>query len=138
MAENKKSFILYVDQKEIFDQLPNEIAGKLIKHIFSYVADDNPVSDDNLLLMAFTPIKTQLKRDLRKFESIKQARSEAGKKGMQKRWSNDNKNNNVKQNITNITVNDNVSDSVTSKKINNKKTTPHWNENLDVNGHIKK
>ena len=33
MAENKNSFVLYTDQKEIFDAINNEQAGKLIKHI---------------------------------------------------------------------------------------------------------
>ena len=34
MAENKKGFILYSDQKELFEQLPDDKAGQLIKHIF--------------------------------------------------------------------------------------------------------
>ena len=78
MATDKKGFILYADQKELFDQLPNEKAGELIKHIFSYVNDDNPVTEDLLINLAFTPIKQQLKRDLQKFEEVKLKRSEAG------------------------------------------------------------
>ena len=33
MAEDKNSFILYTDQRGIFEKLSNEQAGKLIKHI---------------------------------------------------------------------------------------------------------
>ena len=80
MAENKKGFILYADQKELFDQLPNDKAGELIKHIFAYVNDENPESKDLLLNLAFTPIKQQLKRDLDKWESKQGKNAEAGKK----------------------------------------------------------
>jgi len=118
MAENKKGFILYADQKELFSQLPDEIAGKLIKHIMSYVNDENPISDDILINIAFTPIKLQLKRDLVKFEETKANRSVAGKIGAEKRWqsiandsnringiANDSKS---KQTIAKIAVKDNV------------------------------
>ena len=118
MAENKKGFILYADQKELFSQLPDEIAGKLIKHIMSYVNDENPVSDDILINIAFTPIKLQLKRDLVKFEETKDRRSVAGKIGAEKRWqtiANDGKRINgiandskPKQTIAKIAVKDNV------------------------------
>ena len=67
MAKDKKSFVLYCDQQGVFNKLPDEIAGKLIKHIFAYVNDENPICDDLLLSIAFEPIKLQLKRDLVKF-----------------------------------------------------------------------
>ena len=136
MAKDKKSFVLYSDQKELFNQLTDEAAGRLIKHIFAYVNDEDPTTEDVIINLAFTPIKQQLKRDLKKFEQIKKVRSEAGKKGMKSRWS-DNK---TKQNVTNITLNDNVNvnDNVINKEKNNKKeTVEHWNSNLDINGHIK-
>lgn len=83
MAEEKKAFVAYVDWESQFDLLSDEEAGKLIKHIFSYVNDRNPEFDksERLLLMAFEPIKKQLKRDLKKYEAIKKKRQEAGKKG---------------------------------------------------------
>jgi hypothetical protein len=61
MATDKKSFVLYCDQQNIFNMLPDEIAGKLIKHILAYVNDENPVADDLVLQLAFEPIKMQLK-----------------------------------------------------------------------------
>jgi len=88
MAKDKKGFILYADQKALFDQLPNDKAGELIKFIFSYVNDENPITEDIIINLAFTPIKQQLKRDLKKFEEIKEKRSEAGKVGANKRWQN--------------------------------------------------
>ena len=86
MAENKKSFILYADQKELFEQLPDEKAGELIKHIFKYVNDENPITEDLLIKLAFTPIKQHLKRDLEKFEAKKESRSDSGKIGNLRRW----------------------------------------------------
>lgn len=86
MAEGKKSFVLYCDQRDLFSKLSDEQAGKLIKHIFSYVCDENPVTDDFIIDLAFTPIKTSLKRDLKKFETVKHHRSELGKKGAAARW----------------------------------------------------
>ena len=80
MAENKKGFVLYADQKIIFEDLTNEEAGLLIKHIFSYVNDENPILEDRLLNMAFKPIKLQLKRDLVKYKEVKEKRSLAGQR----------------------------------------------------------
>jgi len=82
MAENKKGFILYADQKLIFDLLTNDEAGILIKHIFSYVNDENPELNDRLIDMAFNPIKLQLKRDLVKYEGIRERNSVNARK----RW----------------------------------------------------
>jgi hypothetical protein len=81
MAENKKSFILYCDFISTFKELSDAEAGQLIKHIFSYVNDENPVMEDRLLKLVFEPIKQQLKRDLVKYEDIKEFRSEIGKAG---------------------------------------------------------
>ncbi len=86
MAEDKKGFLLYADQKELFDQLPNDKAGELIKHIMAYVNDENPISEDLIINLAFTPIKTQLKRDLKRYEGTKQSKSLSGKEGNLKRW----------------------------------------------------
>ena len=117
MAKDKKSFILYVDQKDLFNKLPDEIAGKLIKHIYSYVSDENPTSKDLIIEIAFEPIKQQLKRDLKLFEEKRVKRSEAGKEGASKRWQPIANDSNRINGIAKIAVNDNVNDSVISKDI---------------------
>jgi hypothetical protein len=112
MAKDKKGFILYADQIAIFEQLPNDKAGELIKFIFSYVNDEDPVTEDLIINLAFTPIKQQLKRDLIKFEETKGKRSEAGKVGANKRWqsiANDSKRISPIAKIA-VNVNDNVID----------------------------
>lgn len=89
MAEDKKGFLLYADQKELFDQLPNEKAGELIKFIFAYVNDEYPETDDLVLKLAFTPIKQQLKRDLKRYEDKIDRKSISGREGNLKRWNKD-------------------------------------------------
>ena len=135
MAKDKKGFILYADQKALFDQLPNDKAGELIKFIFSYVNDENPVTEDIIINLAFTPIKQQLKRDLKKFEETKEKRSEAGKAGANKRWQNIANDSKRILPIAKIAVNDNVNvnDNVINKEVK------HWNQNIGVDGYsIKK
>ena len=110
MAKDKKSFILYADIIHSVNILSNEQAGKLFKHILSYVNDLNPDVKEPMVNLAFEPIKQQLKRDLKKYEQMLKNRSEAGKKGMAKRWSKDNKNNKSYQIITSITDNDTDND----------------------------
>ena len=127
MAKDKKSFILYTDIKATVDKLSDEYAGKLFKHILSYVNDENPTTDDLLLEIAFEPVKQQFKRDLLKWEDIKHKRSEAGKLGgrpkKQKKAKKANgfleKQTKAKKAVNvNVNVNDNVNVSVNDNVIN--------------------
>lgn len=86
MAENKKSFVLYADLIHTVNKLNNEQAGLLLKHLLSYVNDENPITNDIVIEIAFEPIKQQLKRDLKDWEATVQRKSDGGKKGMAKRW----------------------------------------------------
>ena len=132
MAKDKKGFILYADQKALFEQLPNDKAGELIKFIFAYVNDENPVTEDLIINLAFTPIKQQLKRDLIKFEETKGKRSEAGKAGANKRWQNIANDSKRISTIAKIAVNDNVN--VKENDIN-KQPIQHWNSEIGVDGY---
>ena len=116
MATDKKGFILYSDNKSTIEMLTDEQAGKLMKIIFQYVNDENPVIDDIVLKLAFEPIKLQLKRDLKKYDKIKEKRSLAGKKSAELRKQNAAKATHVEsveQTPTNPTVIDNVNVNVT-------------------------
>jgi hypothetical protein len=84
MADGKKSFILYCDQRGIFNKLSDEQAGVLIKHIFAYVSDENPEADF-VTDLAFESIKSQLKRDLKTWEDKQEQRREAGKRSAESR-----------------------------------------------------
>ena len=110
--QGKKSFVLYTDQREVFDELSDEDAGKLIKHIFAYVNDEDPITEDKLLKVAFLPIKTQLKRDLKIWDEKKSQRAEAGKKGGLAKSSNAKQSlanpSNATNDVANLPVNVNV------------------------------
>jgi hypothetical protein len=100
MAENKKSFLLYVDQIHLFEALSDEEAGKLVKHIFRYVNDLNPETPDRITQISFEPIKHQLKRDLVKYKEKLEQWSEAGKKSAESKKLK--KYNDSQQNSTNV------------------------------------
>jgi hypothetical protein len=114
--KNKKSFILYADYKNTVNILDDEIAGKLFKHILSYVNDENPQTEDIVLKIAFEPIKQQLKRDLDRWKDIKVKRSDAGKKSAEKRQQMSTSVKSVQQSSTSSTVNDNVNVNVNVSK----------------------
>jgi hypothetical protein len=126
--EGKKSFVLYTDQREVFEELTDEQAGKLIKHIFGYVNDENPETDDKLIRLVFLPIKTQLKRDLKIWDEKKYLRSEAGKKGGLAKASNARNDlanpSNATNSLANLAVNVNGNVNV--------------NDNVNVNGNVNK
>lgn len=121
MAEDKKGFLLYADYEELFDELPDEIAGKLIKHILKYVNDKNPVTEDSLVKISFIPIKRQLKRDLEKYEGKREQWSEAGKKSAESRRLKKEQSltdlTNVDSVATDLTVSVNVNDNVNAIRI---------------------
>jgi hypothetical protein len=117
MAQDKKSFLLYVDIIHTVRKLTNEQSGQLFKHVLAYVNDENPETSDPIIDLVFEPIKQQLKRDLKKYESIKILRSNAGKASAAKKEEIKHKSTHVnkcEQEATNSTVNvnDNVNDNV--------------------------
>ena len=124
MAKGKKSFVLYSDQKELFEQLPDEQAGKLIKHIYKYVNDENPEADDLLVKVAFASVKASLKRDLDRWEKQLEQRREAGKRSAEvrkkKSTSVNDRSNSFNETTRNSTDNVSVSDNVSVNGNDNK------------------
>lgn len=81
MAEGKKTFIFYSDWINMVREMPDEDAGGLLKHILKYVNDENPTTENLLIKMAFGHIRPMLKKDLEKWDSIREKRKIAGAKG---------------------------------------------------------
>lgn len=79
MAEGKNAIIVYADWKKKFESLTDDEAGRLIKHFFRYVNDENPVAPDRITELSFIDIEQSLKRDLKKWENTLEGRSKAGK-----------------------------------------------------------
>lgn len=86
MADGKSSFVLYADYIHIFEKLEDVEAGKLAKHLFRYVNDQDPIAPDKLIDIAFEPIKQQLKRDLKAWNQTTGERSKSGSAGNLKRY----------------------------------------------------
>lgn len=81
MAEGKNSFVLYSDLRNTVVRLPSEKQAQLFMLILDYVNDLDPETDDLILQIAFEPVKLQLKRDLKKWDALREKRSEAGRQG---------------------------------------------------------
>ena len=81
MAQGKKSFQMYTEWIEVFNELDNEDAGQLIKHIFKYVNDENPIAENKLVTLSFIQIKQQLKRDLKKWKTKSETNKANGSLG---------------------------------------------------------
>jgi len=126
MAENKKSVIIYVDIINTFEGLEDDEAGRLIKHFLRYVNDQNPTAPDKLTQIAFEPIKQQLKRDLQKWEEIREKRSEAGKLSANKRQHMSTHVESVQQTSTNPTVTVNVNDTVINNTVRSEQFERFW------------
>mgnify|MGYP003633023339 FL=1 len=124
MAENKKSFVLYADLINNIDHLSNEEKGILFNHLLEYVNDMNPVLTDRVVLSAWKFIQSQLKRDLVKFEEVKEVRSKAGKESARVRALNKDK-----ESLTNPTRVESVQQDSTNPTVN-------VNENVNVNDNV--
>jgi hypothetical protein len=93
MAENKNGFVLYKDLISVVRKLvlkdrenKTNYGGELFLLVLEYVNDESPIAIDFILEMTFEPIKQQLKRDLKKYETTITKKSESGRIGNLKKW----------------------------------------------------
>ena len=78
----KNNFILYKDFDTTLDLLNDEQAGRLFKALYKYVNGRNePKFKDGMLIVAFNMLKTQLERDLEKYNKRIEANIANGKLG---------------------------------------------------------
>ena len=146
----KDSFILYLEQQEIFEMLEDEEAGQLIKAIFKYEKTGQIPQLDKSLKIAFIPIKSVLDRNKEKYEKV----VERNKQNIEKRWKKEDTKNttgkNGKKENTKNTDNDNEHDNeheyendnekdIDKKEKNKKKKTfddvfleNHFSEELEI------
>lgn len=70
MKENgRAAFMLYKDQRILFDAQTDENAGKLIKAVFAYICDGTDLdTTDGMLNMAYKVMQAALDRDTEKYE----------------------------------------------------------------------
>ena len=87
--EEKKSFLLFTDRWKEIQMLSDAQCGILFKAIFTYVNTGEPLETDDLALrLFFSFLTSQIDENTRKWEETRQARAEAGKRGMASRWGN--------------------------------------------------
>jgi len=79
--EGKESFIGYCEWLQVTEELTNEEAGQLFKHLLLYVNDKDPDTENKIIRIAFQPIKNQLKRDLKKWDNYIIKQRANGEKG---------------------------------------------------------
>ena len=124
-AKKKESFILYLQQKELFNKLTDEQAGKVIKAIYEYEDSGKTPNFDFGLDIVFTSIKTSLDSNRIKY----QEKCEKNRENINKRW---NKNTNVYNSIptyTNYTDNDN---DTYYDKDNDSSSHSHIDNNINI------
>jgi hypothetical protein len=134
MAEGKKTFVFYSDWVNMIREMPDKDAGELLKHILSYVNDEEPSTDNLLVKMAFGHIMPMLKADLQKWDKQLKNYSDMGKKSAASRGKKK-----VEPTLTKVkptsTVNDNVNVNVNDNKDKEavfKKTLLTFQDNYDV------
>lgn len=94
----KDNFLLKKSQQEVFNQLTDEEAGKLIKGIFQYATTgENKL--DGYLNIIFIPIKNEIDKNEERYKKV----CERNKENIEKRWNT--KNTTGKSGIPNDTKN---------------------------------
>ena len=79
--EPKKSFVFYLSWRSAINLLNDSQKAELLNAIFDYVSGEPVFINDGGVNICFEFIKSDIERDLEKWENIKEKRREAGKKG---------------------------------------------------------
>lgn len=125
-SNDRRTFVFNIGWADDMEDLDNEARLKFFDAIIAYAKNGElPDNMTNMEMVIFKSIKRDIDLNNEKFETIKQKRSEAGKKGNEKRWKSQNianianatdattdiaKHRKLSQNIANIAenVNENV------------------------------
>ena len=81
----RESFILYTQINEILKEMTDEQKGQLFQAIVDYEITDEVPELPTLVKIAFIPIKQGLDANNKKYDDIRQARSDAGKRSAERR-----------------------------------------------------
>ena len=109
--KDKKTLVLFIENREYIDQLSDDQAGRLMKAVFAYEEDGTvpDFSDDITLSILFGVMRKQLDYMDEQYAKSTASKSEAGKKGMAARWDKKaNDNNDITDDNTTITENNRV------------------------------
>ena len=116
----KETFLFYKDWHNVIRELPSDIRLDVYDAVMEYALFGKQNDLKPMAKIAFSFIKQTIDRDAEKYMSISKLRSEAGKKGSDKKWqtiANDSKNSKCHLNDNdNDNDNDNVNDNDLLKK----------------------
>jgi hypothetical protein len=82
----RDSFVMFTDDLDILDALPDEQAAKLMRVIRDYMKGIEPDLSDPVVNVAFFPIKKHLDDNYEKWCATREERSKSGKMGAEARW----------------------------------------------------
>ena len=121
--KKKETFVFRISWQEVLMGYPSEVRLEVYDAIVEYVASGTLPKLKPLANMAFSFIRRDIDADDARYAETVQRRAEAGRKGMQARWSSDSENNNKSNNdnksndsyqditnVTNITTITNITD----------------------------
>ena len=121
----KKSFIFYSNWAEMIAELPDEVAGKLVKMICVYTLTGNTIKTDSTVTAIFKSIKPLLDHDTEKYQKKVERIAELNKKRQEEKVQNETdtkstrnrdeivtKSERNRDEIVGVNVNDNVNDNV--------------------------
>lgn len=81
MANEKGSFVVYTDIKEIIDDLDDKQVADLFRAMLDYQVTGKAPKLTGSLKYIFIPIRQQMDRDREKWDKTRASRSESGRKG---------------------------------------------------------
>lgn len=81
MTDDKNSFVVYTDIKEIIDDLDDAETAALFRGMVEYQITGKPPKFKGSLKYIFIPIRQQMDRNNEKWANIKQKRAESGRQG---------------------------------------------------------
>ncbi len=85
-TDKQKSFLLYYDYRRHLAMLNDAERGRLLMGLLDYGETGAEPELDGAAAMAFSFITAQMDRDAEKYADTCQKRSEAGKRGAERRW----------------------------------------------------
>lgn len=77
----KRGFIVYATLEEQLAFLTDEQVGQLFRAMFVHFRGEEPVLEDMMVAMTYTGVKNIMDLDREKWERVREARREAGRKG---------------------------------------------------------
>lgn len=122
---SKTSFVLHLDGLSILDKMPDELAGKFLKVLYTYKKTGIMPEMDLTLELATTPFINQFNRDDEKYVKTVEKRILAGSMGGKQKVANASKS---KQDVANLA--DNVNVNVNVKDNDNVNVKDKENDNV--------